>query len=391
MNHMSRFFSFMVALLMVFYPLTSTHQASAMPQNSLDMRSAYMDDAEIYAANMGISIEEARYHLHMQDVAGNLEAKLTRNEAETFAGLWIEHSPKFQIVVLFTRNPEQKIRPYITKNIASLLNVRTANVSLENLRRTQKQANITMRDLKIPVESEINIYENNVEFFVAESNAPKMESALQSDMLPFSEHVKINFIQKLGNTEAVIYGGLPLSACNTGFAVQNSTLDVRGITTAGHCSNSLKYSGKSLTFEKELYTGSYDVQWHTPPGFTVTNKIQVSSNGTTRNITATKHRTNQVVGGYVCKYGSVTGYTCGYISSKTFCGAVSSCAATFIRVDNTAGYDDLSSSGDSGSPWFTSNTAYGIHHGAPGSDSNDAIYMAVNYVGGLGVSVLTSP
>lgn len=85
-----------------------------------------------------------------------------------------------------------------------------------------------------------------------------------------------------------------------------------------------------------------------------------------------------------------TAYTCGYISSKNF---VYQGAATYIRVDNTAGYNDLSSGGDSGGPWFLSNTAYGIHVGAPTDDPNDAVYMAVNYVdsSGLGITVMTSP
>jgi hypothetical protein len=124
----------------------------------------------------------------------------------------------------------------------------------------------------------------------------------------------------------------------------------------------------------------------------VQNKIRVSSSGSTRDITSTQHRNNQVIGGYVCKYGRSTGYTCGYISDKNVCPSwVPACGATFVRVDNTAGYGDLSSTGDSGSPWFIVNTAYGTHSGAPSDDPNDAVYMAVNYVGGLGVSVMTSP
>lgn len=36
--------------------------------------------------------------------------------------------------------------------------------------------------------------------------------------------------------------------------------------------------------------------------------------------------------------------------------------------------------------------AYGSHVGAPTDDTNDAIYMAVNYIWpGIGVTVLTAP
>lgn len=42
-------------------------------------------------------------------------------------------------------------------------------------------------------------------------------------------------------------------------------------------------------------------------------------------------------------------------------------------------------------PWFVTNTAWGSHCGSPGDDPNDAYYMAINYVSGIGVSVMTSP
>ncbi len=160
------------------------------------------------------------------------------------------------------------------------------------------------------------------------------------------------------------------------------------MTTAGHCSNTQRYNGTSLTFQSENTTGAYDIQWHTTSNDTVKNKIKWSSAGSTRDITATKSRTNQVVGGYVCKYGQTSNYTCGYISDKNFSHKGS---ATYIRVDNTAGYTDLSQAGDSGGPWFLTGDAYGTHVGEPGEDPNDAIYMAINYVSGVGVSVMTAP
>ncbi|NJC98086.1 MAG: hypothetical protein FIB03_17420 [Anaerolineae bacterium] len=140
-----------------------------------------------------------------------------------------------------------------------------------------------------------------------------------------------------------------------------------------------------------LKWGSYDVSWHTTPGLTVTNQFQTDTNGYLRRVVATQHRNYQAIGNYVCKYGVVTGYTCGYISSKNVQGDVNIPAYfTFIRVNNTAGYSDLSSPGDSGGPWFNGTVAYGIHHGHALDDPNDAIYMAINYVEGLGVSVVTA-
>jgi streptogrisin C len=196
----------------------------------------------------------------------------------------------------------------------------------------------------------------------------------------------------MGKPKSEIYGGLPLSKCTSGFSVrQTQDPYLRGITTAGHCDNNLSYNGINLIFMTQLYAGSYDIQWHRAPGFTVTNKIK-DGNHTTRFITSTKHRNNQVIGECVCKYGKTTGYTCGHINSKTLCPSrPPSCQPTYIRVSATAGFSPLLGGGDSGGPWFLGNTAYGTSVSIPGDNHNDAIYMAVNYVAGMSVSVMTQP
>jgi len=208
-------------------------------------------------------------------------------------------------------------------------------------------------------------------------------------------YVDVITVESLGELEAEIYGGLSLSTGTSGFAVKNSS-GTKGITSAGHCSNNQSYNGSSLIFQSENYGTYYDIQWYTPPvfpSFTVTNKIKVSSIGTTNTITATKSRIYQFIGSLVYKYGKSSGFTAGFISSISYLpvGGPPNPQATFIRVNNTAGYSPLSASGDSGCPWFVSNTAWGSHCGSPYGDSNDAYYMAINYVSGIGVSVMTSP
>ena len=47
----------------------------------------------------------------------------------------------------------------------------------------------------------------------------------------------------------------------------------------------------------------------------------------------------------------------------------------------------MSLDGDSGAPWFNGYTAHGIHHG--GFDSGDGLYMAINYIDILGLTVIT--
>lgn len=345
-------------------------------------------DMEMYAKEQGVDLAEARHRFALQDIAGDLEAKLVENESETFAGLWLEHSPAFRVVVQFTE-ANKDISAYVIPELAEVVEVRTAKVALSVLEADQLAAMAAADKAGIPAESEINVQANAVELYVVDRS--RLDSAVAEGRLQLPPTVQVTTIEALSKADATIYGGLPLSTCTSGYTVRNAG-GTRGVTTAAHCGNSQSYAGIVLTFQAQQYTGSYDIQWHRAPGHTFTNLIRWWSDGSTRRITATQHRNNQTIGGYVCKYGKTTHYTCGYISSKTYAPSyVPSVSATFIRVNNTAGYPDLSSGGDSGGPWFLNNVAYGTHSGSPGSDPNDAIYMAINYVSGLGVTVLLVP
>lgn len=107
-----------------------------------------------------------------------------------------------------------------------------------------------------------------------------------------------------------------------------------------------------------------------------------------RNIIAVRHRDNQAVGAFVCKYGKTTGFDCGNITSTTFApNWVPNAAPTFITARKEG--VDMASGGDSGGPIFSSNGAWGMVAGSVGSNNIDqVIYVAINYVeAGLSVRV----
>ncbi len=366
----------------------------------LNDTAALLYDAQMYASHMNVSIEEAVRRFKLQNIPVP-EEELRTKESETFAGLWIEHTPKFKYVVLFTRDGEETIKPYLKKYLefAELVEVRnTAKVSLDNLRRAHDDILSSISTSNISMNSNINVFENCIEFYVKTGDYDRLENALQKTKIydNVKDEVKIIQVEALAEDYVNIYGGLPLSTCTSGFAVKkwNWWGWIKGITTAGHCSNNQSYNGNNLPFKSENWAGSYDIQWHTAPGYTVINKIQVQSGGSTRTITAKKSRNNQNIGEYVCKYGKNTNYTCGYICSKNFNPQTQqNNVPTFILVNNTANWPVLAGPGDSGGPWFNTNTAYGTLKGGftSGPNAGDAYYMAVNYVeSGLDVTVMTS-
>lgn len=346
---------------------------------------ALLEDAATYAAGYGVDVGEAVRRLELQRQIGDLDAALTAEEAGSFAGLWIQHQPAFRVVVQFTdRGAEERLKSRLaTGPLADVVETRRVRFSLDDLQKRQESSGERARGAGIAFNSDINVLENRVELYVVEPEKLQARLAAAGARLP--EGVLVKRVPQLAQSEALV-GGTPLSTCTGGFTVRNNATGELGISAAAHCGNTQYAQGYLLPFRAEDNNTDQDVQWHSACDILeVTN--EVNSGIGLRSIIGTMTRTNQTIGSMVCKYGMTTGRTCGTISSKTFdLGANHN--ATFIRVNN---YPDgnLSEGGDSGGPWFLEDRAYGSHVGAPGDDPNDSIYMAINYISSIGVSVLT--
>lgn len=341
-------------------------------------------DAKGYAEEHGIELNEAIRRLQLQEPAGELNAELLAKESATFAGAWIQHSPDFRIIVQFTENGDKTIQPYIENGpLADIAEVRAASVSLIELEAIQDTTWLAVRELDIPVASGINVFENRVELYVVERQ--RFDDALQRLKINLSDKVEVITVNELGSDVAEIFAGLALTTCTSGFSVKNSS-GTKGVTTAAHCSNTQSYGSTNLPFQSAAQGGQYDVQWHTAPGLTVRNLM---NDGTYyRLVYGTKPRNSQMINEYVCKFGMTTLAGCGYITNKNYmppCKDGYCYTSTFIYVHRDG--VDLSEPGDSGGPWFSGNTAYGIMKGQNG---NDAFYMAIDYISFLGLSVLTN-
>jgi hypothetical protein len=343
------------------------------PSYSEALVDGLQQDAAVYAEAHGVPLQEAVRRLELQDAIGMLNARLTEEQAGTFAGLTIETSPDFHVVARFTRRGEETIRPYLSPALAPLVRVETARFTVQQLERRLEAGYNRVRGAGIAAAGGVDLRANRAEVHVLRGRGAAARG------LAAGEGAEVVEVDHLPTEEITMYGGLPISTCTTGFTVRNSA-GTRGVSTSGHCGNSQSYSGYALTFMGESYSGSYDIQWHRRSGDTYTNTIKVGSG--TRSITGTRSRTNQTVGASVCKQGKTTGYTCGTISTISYCA---SGACTWVRV--AGGSVNLSEGGDSGGPWFSGNTAFGSHTYGIG---NDSAYMAVNYFAGISVTIATS-
>ena len=160
-------------------------------------------DAPGYASDTGVSINESLHRFQLQDIAGELGAELTTNETETFAGLWIVHIPEFRVVVQFTRDGEETIKPYLKRHteLANIVEVRTANVSLADLRRAHADATYSVSALDIPVESGISVSNNSVELYVLKADRSRFDDALQRREIRLSDKVRVITVEELSVEE----------------------------------------------------------------------------------------------------------------------------------------------------------------------------------------------
>jgi hypothetical protein len=371
-----------IALAMLLGPLSIT---ASFAQN-METPIAYGDkalirDATQYANTMGVGLDEAVTRLKLQGAIGELNRVLTEKEADTFAGLWIQHQPSYRVIVRFTNVDNPNLKSYFDESLVDIAELRSAKLSLVQLEEARSEAASLADRLEIPASSAVNVITNQAELYVL--NPASLDVAVRQAAAQLPPNVEVIEFEELPTPVADIFGGKALASCTSGFSVVYYPSGEKGVTTAGHCSNSQSFNGVGLIFKwgtPDYPSGLYDIQWHkTDHAFTVRNLV--FDGAYNRFIYNYKFRTSQAIGEWVCKYGMITGYACGTIATNAQDGVN-------VRIDNLS-----ANFGDSGGPWFYNNTAYGstqskctLSNGQP-----CVIYGPVDHIyNQLQVSILTN-
>ena len=147
-------------------------------------------DVQHYANDFGVDVEEAAYRLSLQEPIGKLNACLEGEEKDTFAGLWIEHEPSYQVFVAFTRDGEDTLAPYITGlALENIVKVRSAAVTYEELRAVQAETEQLLKPLNTPFSSGINIQENLVELYITDFDT--FDAGIQDHDIELPKHLSV--------------------------------------------------------------------------------------------------------------------------------------------------------------------------------------------------------
>jgi len=248
---------------------------------------ALLRDAQTYAAQYSVSVEEAIQRLSLQKDIGAANSNLSSEERGTFAGIWIQHTPEFRIFVRFKNGPGVQARAYLQNSpFGSLIVFQTAEASLQELRAEQALVSDLLKSSEIPFMTGIDTSEGIVNLYVTDPSAVTGYLKSIGRLLP--EHVRIVQLKSLATPVEAIYGGLSLDSpaipgpddCTSGFSVigRFNNVTVAGVTTAGHCKDQMYYDIIMLNYKygtPDNGSGPYDIQWHgADHAFTVVGKIE---------------------------------------------------------------------------------------------------------------------
>ena len=157
-----------------------------------DVSPALLMDARSYAADYGVELDEAIGILIGQEAIGELDQELQSSESATFGGLWIQNEPDYRVVVAFTREGEETIRPYVDgSSVADIVEVRQVEMSLVELKKARREAVSMVKELGFKASSGIDLPNNMVELYLTAKEIEKLEIELQKSGLTLPNRVEL--------------------------------------------------------------------------------------------------------------------------------------------------------------------------------------------------------
>ena len=315
-------------------------------------------DALMLAESLRISVDEAIELYSEQNRFNEAVTAVRHLEPSLFVGAGWEAGKGYDAWISFTGQPSESTIAVLSElpiSVEIRLDGRATETALDRLLKELVEKVALVKGVT-EVSGEWDPRDGSVQLRFAPSTAPvEVAKILENTDAPVS--ISILPVDRVGNSLQIVRGGLALGSCTSGFTVfQGST---RGVLTAGHCSNTsqnMAGSAYPLPFIGE-HRGSYgDFQWHRTVD-TTSNQIRISAAGALRAITSLATAS---VGTAVCNYGKTrTTASCTTVQAISVCSTVSGVTACQLARTSAA----FTNGGDSGSPWYFNNTAYGVHYG----------------------------
>ena len=378
---------FLAVLLLAF-----AVKAAAQPAKTA--AEALSDDAVQYAAQFRVPADEALRRLKAQQATVSATDAIAEEFASRLAGISIEHSPEYRIVVLLTGD-----EPVPDRSAAGV-----PVVFRTGAKATRAQAVLAMRRHLIDLRSELpgsrgagyDQRTGEVVLLVTSSDAQRYGlEAIRTRAEQVSGVPVRVVINELNEQNMSVDGGGRVeglnvltnrrNVCTTAFVVTNG--ETTAITTAAHCPDELTFVGRDGTNETLPMIGSWGAAYQ---------DVQINGSAhsreplfyadrgadSVRQVTTWRNRDSTRAGDFVCHFGESSGYSCALVQLTDYappgdlCGGA--CEPTWVTV---AGPGCIP--GDSGGPVFSGEVAFGIAKGINRSSSGQCLfyyYMSTDYL-----------
>jgi hypothetical protein len=378
----------------IFGLLLLAFAAAAAAQNVQTRDQALAQDAGQYAAQFGVTVDEALRRLKAQQDSVAATDAIAREFTDRLAGISIEHSPQYRIVVLLTG-----AEPVPDRTAAGV-----PIVFRTGAKATHAQAVSAMKRHLIDFRTELpgargagyDQRTGDVVLLVMPADAARfgLDSIRARAEQVSGVPVRV-IVNELNETNMSIVGGARVEGinslterrnrCTTGFVVTNG--ETNAIATAAHCPDQLTYVEPDGATVVLPMIGSWgaayrDVQINGSADSPDPYFYADASAGALRGVETWRSVASTRAGDFVCHYGTSSGYSCAtveltdYAPPGDLCGGP--CWPTWVTVKGPS-----CTPGDSGGPVFSGDVAFGIAKGINRDDSGRCLfyyYMSTDYL-----------
>jgi len=363
---------------------------------------ALRQDAGEYARALGVSLDEAMRRLRAQEESVAATDRIREVYRARLAGISIEHSPEYRIVVLLTGEepvPEQGLLaggmsvPIVFRAGAGATHdalvgaIRAHQAAIASLYPSARGMGVDGRtgELVVMIEpADAQVY----------GGPAAMDEALET-MTGVPVRVRVLGGEPAIESNLSIEGGARVEgidpangrryACTTGFVVTDGTRT--GVVTAAHCPDALTYYGVDGSRTELGFVGQWgaryqDVQVHVGGGAERPLFYADTAKSALRRLTRWRNRESTRVGDALCRRGETTGYSCALVELTDYAPPGDLCAGPCEPVWVTVTGPSCRG-GDSGGPIFSGSVAFGIVKGGNYSRSgrcNFYYYMSTDYL-----------
>jgi hypothetical protein len=383
----------LIALLLLACAATAPAQ-SVQTQAVQTQAEALAEDAAQYAAQFQVSPAEALRRLKAQQDSVAATDSIAREFADRLAGISIEHSPTFRIVVLLTG--DLAVADRTAAGVPIVFRTGAKATHTQALGALRKHLIDLRADLPSARGAGYDQHTGEVVLLVTRDDADRLGLAAIRSRAEQVGGVPVRVIvNELNESNMSVDGGgrvegLNLQTnrrnlCTSAFVVTNG--ETTALTTAAHCPDELTYVDRDGSTVSLPMIGSWgaayrDVQINGSPDSPDPYFYSNRGAGSLRQVVSWRNAASTRAGDFVCHYGESSGYSCAtveltdYAPPGDLCGGP--CFPTWVTVKGPSCV-----AGDSGGPVFSGEIAFGIAKGVNRASSGQCLfyyYMSTDYL-----------